>query len=171
MKKFLDALAKGIDFVGGVMVLVMTLLIILQVVMRYVFSSPLKWTEELARFLFIYITFVGGSLLVYQRGHLYVEILFASLSKRAKKVATLIIDVIVLAFSAFVIYSAIFLMDTVSGSFSTAMNIPMQYISFSVCLGAILMVLFSSYNVYRDVYVLKNPEADAEMATGLEPIL
>ncbi len=159
MKKRMDKFAHVIEIIGGIGILIMTLTVLLQVIMRYVFNSPLTWTEELARYLFIYLTFIGGGLLVYQRGHLFVEVIFNNLPDRVRKGIQIFIDAIVCGFSVYLLISAKTLMGIASGSYSTAMHIPMEYISFSVLLGAVLIILFSVCNIYED---LKNLKKDKE---------
>ena len=84
---------------------------------RFVFNSPFTWTEELARYIFVYITFLGGGLLVYQRSHLFVEVVFNVLPLAVKKIVQTIIDLIVGSFSAFLIYSSYLLLIINSISF------------------------------------------------------
>lgn len=151
MKKLMDKIAFCIDSIGGIAVLVMTLVVLLQVIMRYVFNTPMTWTEEFARYLFIYITFLGAALLVYERGHLYVEVIFGNLPGRMKTAVRLLIDFIIFGFSIYLIISSASSMLVSQGSRSTAMQIPMQYISLSVMAGAVLMTLFSLYNIFRDL--------------------
>lgn len=151
MKKFIQKMSQGLEWIGGLMILLMTVVVLLQVIMRYIFNSPLTWTEEFARYLFVYITFLGAALLIYERGHLYVEIIFNNLPIRIRKILQLILDVIILGFSVFLTISAKASMDVAEGSFSTAMHIPMNYIGFSVLLGALLIILFSLWNIVQDV--------------------
>jgi len=150
MKKALGVLEKGIEYIGGFFVLIMTLVILLQVIARFVFNSPFTWTEELARYLFVYITFLGAGLLVYQRSHLFVEIVFNLFPSTVKKVVQMIIDLIVAGFSAYVIRSAVSLMGTSATHKSTGMGLPMSFVSLSVLIGAVLMLFYSLYNIYLD---------------------
>lgn len=151
MKKILDKLSACITAVGGAAVLLMTLVVLLQVIMRYVFNRPLTWTEEFARYLFIYITFLGAGVLVYERGHLFVEVIFNHLPVKVKYIVQLVIDIIVFSFSVYLAFSSRASMEFASGSKSTAMQIPMEYIGMSVMTGAVLMAVFSLYHIARDL--------------------
>lgn len=151
MRKLVDKLSLCIETIGGVAVLLMTVIVLLQIVMRYVFNTPLTWTEEIARYIFVYITFLGAGLLVYERSHLFVEVIFNSLSGRVKRSVQLCIDSIVLVFSVYLVVSSKSSMLFAFGSRSTATQIPMQYISMSVMIGAILMTIFALYNVVKDI--------------------
>ena len=155
MKKIIDTLAKCLEWIGGISILVMTGVVLLQVFMRRIVGQPLTWSEEFARYMFIYITFIGGGLLIHDRGHIYVEIILDRLQKKKKVWVQLFIDLIIMAFTIYLIPSALASMDAATGSFSTAMYIPMQYITLSVLLGAILMVIFGSWNIWLDIQDIK----------------
>lgn len=154
MKKITDKLASCIAAIGGIAILAMTLIVLLQIIMRYVFNSPLTWSEEIARYIFIYVTFLGAGLLVYERGHLFVEVIFSKISGKAKTVLIFIIDLIVLLFSLYLLVSSRYSMRFAHGSRSTALQIPMEYIGLSVMIGAVLMILFSVCHVIEDIRTL-----------------
>jgi len=40
----------------------MTILVFIQVVMRYVFSNSLSWSEEMARFIFLWLSWIGAAM-------------------------------------------------------------------------------------------------------------
>ena len=50
-------------------------LVFIQVVMRYVFSNSLSWSEELARYLFLWQIWVGASYAVKEHRHLRIELI------------------------------------------------------------------------------------------------
>ena len=54
---------------------IMTIVVFVQVVMRYVFANSLSWSEELARFIFLWFSWVGASYAVRERSHFRVEML------------------------------------------------------------------------------------------------
>jgi len=79
---------------------VMTLLVFCQVVMRYVFRNSLSWSEELARFIFMWLSWIGASYAVKERSHFRVE-MFADLMKGRGRVRfELLILVVWFAFAA-----------------------------------------------------------------------
>jgi len=51
----------------------MTIIVFLQVVFRYVWDSPLGWSEEVARFLFVWVSFLGAANLVRIGQHVSVK--------------------------------------------------------------------------------------------------
>ena len=75
IKKFLDNFEEY--FCVWTMA-IMTLLVFVQVVMRYVFSNSLSWSEEMARFIFLWLSWIGASYAVKERSHFRVE-MFANM--------------------------------------------------------------------------------------------
>lgn len=62
LKKINDIVMKIIKIVLILFGTVMTVLVIMNVILRKVFSSGLSWSEEASRFLFIWVTFLGAIL-------------------------------------------------------------------------------------------------------------
>ena len=66
-------LSRGANIVLSVLVGLMVLAVLLQVFYRYVLLSPLSWSEELARFTFVWITFLGGAMALGKHLHFGID--------------------------------------------------------------------------------------------------
>ena len=77
--KFLDALCV-------VCMALILLLVVLQVVMRYVFNSPLTWSEELAVYVMIWLTFIGSLICMRDKEHIEVTILVDHLPRPLQRI-------------------------------------------------------------------------------------
>ena len=64
------AIGRLAEFVGALLVLAETFILIAGVVSRYVFNSPLMWTDELATFLFLWLAMVGAVVAVRRGAHM-----------------------------------------------------------------------------------------------------
>lgn len=134
------------------------IIIFLQVVMRYVFKSSLSWSEELARYIFLYQIWVGASYAVKRSSHLRIEILKSKFSPRNQLVfdsfAMLIwlVFVVFLASKSFELTSMIFK----RGQLSPAMRIPMGYAYASVPIGSGLMSLRIVQQIYYNIKKIKD---------------
>ncbi|MGM8930567.1 TRAP transporter small permease [Salinicola halophyticus] len=60
---------------GAIVILMIALVVsvFIQVVSRYVLNSSVPWTEELARYILVYLTFIGAALAVHEKTHLNVD--------------------------------------------------------------------------------------------------
>ena len=56
------------------------------VIFRYVFNDSLTWAEEFARYLFIALVFLGAAYVIPENGHLRMDVIYASLPRKARKV-------------------------------------------------------------------------------------
>jgi TRAP-type C4-dicarboxylate transport system permease small subunit len=121
----------------------MTAAVFLQVIMRYVFSNSLSWSEEFSRFIFLWISWIGASYAVKEGSHFRVE-MFANIIKgKARRYFELFILMLWFLFSLFLTwYGAklvVFLVDT--SQTSAAMQIPMYLPYASVPVGCGLMCI------------------------------
>jgi TRAP-type C4-dicarboxylate transport system permease small subunit len=76
------ALERLLDVIVGAMILVMAATIIWQVFARYVLDAAPGWSEELARFLMIWVTLLGGAAVLRGGGHIAVTALLDWLPPR-----------------------------------------------------------------------------------------
>ena len=76
---------KAVYYTLVVMMIVMTLTVIVQVFLRYVFSFSLSWSEEVARYLMIWVAFLGGSLALQKGLHIGVELFLVRVSSRTRR--------------------------------------------------------------------------------------
>lgn len=91
-------LAEG-TFIGVALAFT-SVLLFANVVLRYVFLSPLNWAEELTLYLMVWIVFVGGSIAVRSRGHIAIDLLPLVLSPANRRRLAIAVALAALAFFA-----------------------------------------------------------------------
>ena len=107
MKKVLHWLDENVEqYLCVVLLGVFTTILFIQVVMRYVFNNSLSWSEELARYLFIWLCFIGVSFGAKQMKHLKIDVFISVFPKKFRPYVIVFADVIVLAFSGIIMYAA-----------------------------------------------------------------
>ena len=124
-----------------ILLIVTVTLTFIQVVMRYIFHNSLAWSEELARYLFLYLIWIGAAYAVKREQHLRIEIILNRIPKEKLKTFENFIYFIWLGFSVFLFISSLNMtMDVfASGQLSPVMRIPMGYAYISIPLGTGLM--------------------------------
>jgi TRAP-type C4-dicarboxylate transport system permease small subunit len=73
---------------------VLAFVVFLQFFTRYVLNDSLGWTEEIARFLLIAVTFIGAVMAVRRQSHIAVEVLYRWLSRPVRRVLQTVVDVV-----------------------------------------------------------------------------
>jgi TRAP-type C4-dicarboxylate transport system permease small subunit len=85
MDRLLKNYCRGLEVVIAVCLAVMVLLVFGNVVLRYAFNSGITVSEEMSRWLFVWLTFLGGIVALREHAHLGTEILIAKLGATGKK--------------------------------------------------------------------------------------
>jgi TRAP-type C4-dicarboxylate transport system permease small subunit len=72
------------------------LTLFLQVFTRFITRDPLSWTEEAARYLYVYVVFLGSSAAVTERTHVAIDFLVLQLPRAGRLVVGLLVNLGVL---------------------------------------------------------------------------
>ena len=83
---FAELLTTALEYLSMACVTLMAILVVAQVVLRYVFNDPLTWSEEMARILFIYLAFVGIGAAYGRRRHMFIDALVIELPATLKRI-------------------------------------------------------------------------------------
>lgn len=104
-----------------------TLLIFVQVILRYIFNNSLSWSEELARYIFIWQIWLGTSVSMKENEHICLDMLNNKLKGKAKVILALVANLLMLAFCVFLVkYGWELVMSMMRrGNKSVALRIPM----------------------------------------------
>ncbi|MCF7935473.1 MAG: TRAP transporter small permease [Synergistales bacterium] len=115
----------------------------MQVVMRYIFQSSLSWSEELARYIFVWQTWLGTSFAVKHSAHIRVEFIKNFMSESAQRKLDWVVFAIWIAFSIFLSLKSSQLTSMLFDrmQLSPAMRLPMAWAYLSVPVGCSLMSL------------------------------
>jgi TRAP-type C4-dicarboxylate transport system permease small subunit len=86
VNKFLDAYCRVLDALIALALAIMVVLVFGNVVLRYAFNSGITVSEEVSRWLFVWLTFLGAIVAIKEHGHLGTDMLVSRLGKTGKKV-------------------------------------------------------------------------------------
>ena len=123
-----------------------------QVFSRYVMRAPSSYTEELARYLMIWIGLLGAAYAVGQGMHLAIDLLPAALHGRARRRLERVIAVFVLAFAVAVMIwggARLVWMTLYLGQRSAAMRVPLGYVYLALPVGGALMAFYAIGHMVR----------------------
>src|SRR5699024_6663970 len=126
-----------------------------QVVLRYIFSSSLPWSEEIARYAFIWLIYVGVSYGAKRQKHLSVDVITMLFNDKCKIIMNMIANVLFLIFALVITYYGIDIVGRITRE-SAALGIPMEYVYLALVVGMILTSIRLIQNIYKSYLELKN---------------
>jgi len=137
-------------------------IIFIQVIMRYVFNNSLSWSEEAARFLFIWFSWLGISLGQKRGEHIKVTVLTDRFANMPKRTVSIVADVITLCILALLVKTGFSFMHSTFdiGSLSPAMRFPMWIIFLACPIGSFIMGIRVVAELVRKV---KDPDWEAHL--------
>lgn len=105
----------------------MTLILAVQVFMRYVMQASLTWSEELARYIFVWLIYIGISYGAKIMKHIRIEAAVLLLPQKGQRYAEIVGDVLFLGFACFIVYTSwgIVQKQLMLGQASPAIQMPM----------------------------------------------
>lgn len=146
LSRMLFQVTKAI--IAGIMG-VLVVLIFTQVVLRYLFASSLLWIEELGRFMFVWLMFLGISVGVYQGKHIAITFMIEILPKWGAKLFTLLSTLLVAVFFTCLAYKGWeFALFNIAGE-SSVLFIPLGYVYFIMPISSALCVLYTINSILR----------------------
>ena len=137
-----------------------------QVFTRWVLNDPSSYTEELARYLLIWIGLLGSAYAVSKRLHLAIDLVPTKLEGRRRQMLELFIESVVFlfAFGVMVIGGARLVLLTLQfDQTSAALGIQLGYVYFVVPLSGALIMLYAAMSITERVKVLRRGMAAEPM--------
>lgn len=143
----------------------MSFLICVQVLMRYGFGNSLTWSEELARYMFVWLVYFAVSYTARREKHIRIDAAINLYPKKARPYIEILSEVVVLAFSIFIAVTAVTVFKKIawSGQLSPALSIPMQFVYAAPLVGFVLTAIRQIQTILRKIKALKNPEEVAKV--------
>lgn len=142
-------LRQRIDKILGILLMVimatMVVNVIWQVGTRYLSGNPSSFTDELARYLMIWIGILGAAYVSGRNNHVAITLVPSKLSEAKQKILRGIVDFVVMSFAlvAFVIggFRLVYI-NFVLGQESPALQIPLAYVYLVLPISGILIIYF-----------------------------
>ncbi|MDO8774800.1 MAG: TRAP transporter small permease [Burkholderiaceae bacterium] len=144
MKKFIDMYCKGISYLIAAALALMVVLVFGNVFMRYAFNSGFSVSEELSRWLFVWLTFLGAVVAVRDNGHLGTDMLVGRLGPTGKKMC-MGLSLVLILFCLWLLFKGSYDQSVINWDTTSAvMEVSMSYfyasgMAFSVLSAPILL--------------------------------
>ena len=142
MKRSIQKVDKCLSMIENAVIILglsaMFLILLAQVIMRYVFSRPLTWSEEAARFIFVYVSFIGISYAYRQKGHIRMEVIVNLFPQAVRRGLEVLINLGTIALFCYMIPFSFRFIGIQAGVKATATHIPMSIVYTALPLGMAL---------------------------------
>lgn len=154
----LNKLKSGMTAVLNVVLIIAVALLVFDVVWgvfsRYVLGEQTKWTEELARFLLVWVAMLGGAVAFGTRGHLGVDYFVGKFHPETRKLMAIVAHIIVLFFSGAiflyggsrVVYDALAMEQM-----TPALGWKMGYVYLALPIAGMFMVIYTIENMVSTI--------------------
>lgn len=141
--KIIDRIISVIEVVlvvllGGAIVIVGT-----QIVFRYLFNSPLSWSEQTARCIFIWLTMMCVPCIFRRKGMIAFDLITSNLPDTPKKILEILVQLIVMFFSVYYFFVSVGLCVKTGSRVMAGVAIPQNamYISQPISMALLTMVM------------------------------
>lgn len=166
----MQKIEKALAFVLGALLALMVVDVTWQILTRFLPMQPSSYTEELARYLLVWIGILGGAYAFRKKSHLGIDLLTNALHGRARKTVQVFVLLVCFGFAASsMVYGGakLMLLTFELKQFSAALNIPMGYVYSVLPLSGLLICLFSLDQLVE--VVTAKQELPAEFDSGVHP--
>lgn len=119
----------------------MSIITFLAVIFRFLLHSPLTWSEEAARYMMVWVTYLGAGIAVKKGRHIGVTMFISRIPLSLRGPLLVLAEVIVMVFLILLVYQGVNLLLTLKTQISPAMGLPMIIPYFAIPFGCLYMFL------------------------------
>lgn len=148
--KIFAYLEKVIEISSILVFSLMLIVTFLQVVSRYLFT-PIGWTEELARYTYIWLVYLGSAAIHYRKEHITLDLVDKYFPKKLKIFFDLIVQSLMIYVSYFIIIYGYRFTMVMGRAIGTALPIRLKYIYVIIPIAFGLMLIFSAVQIFQDI--------------------
>ncbi|WP_243291801.1 TRAP transporter small permease [Bacillus sp. FJAT-47783] len=141
VKKVVDSLNNLIKWVLIILFFIMVIAVFLQVLFRFVLDQPLAWTEELSRYLLVWITFLGAGYAMSVKAHPSIEIVFERGNKLVKRIMIVVSSALIIFFFWHIVTNSFEFIERSMMQTSPSLQLPMGYVYTVIPISSILFVI------------------------------
>ena len=142
----------GVTWFSIALVIVMVLLVLWQVIARYLLNSPSSFSEALTRYLFVWLVLITSTYAFGSREHMYISALNDRLRGKIRTVVNILIEVLTILFAACVMVfggSIITRMQMVS--LDSSLHIPMGVVYAVIPVCGVITVFYCICNILEEL--------------------
>src|SRR5262249_31128440 len=125
-------------------------IVFLQFFTRYALNNPATWTEEIARYGLIWVTYIGAVMVTRRNSHIAVMLLPNLLPAWGGRLLLAFIDVVTLSFVGLLAYFSVLIGGRMHMQRMSIVDLPMSYVYAGVVLGCVLMLARQAQRVWRN---------------------
>lgn len=167
---------KAIEVVSVVILVLVTIVVIYSVLLRYAFKSPLAWSEEVARYMFIWMVFLGMSVAERTGDHFRIEVFIEMVPAKIRIFIEIILNILIF-YALFILFrEGVNYYEQGKTGLSTILEMPLNYIYVALPLAMVLTVLNRIETVRVTMKMLfaqarsgGKPEEPESATKGLQP--
>lgn len=131
LEKVSRSINRRIESLLFVLGLSMTVIVAIQVFSRYVLNHSLFWSEELARYLLVWLTFMGASVAYRRKAHPSIDVVFVRTSPSVQKLFTILVHLASIFLFGVMVFFGLRFSYFVRMQISPALHLP-KWIIFSI---------------------------------------
>lgn len=165
---FPRSLVRAMEWLLITMLAMMVVLVFTNVVLRYGFNLGITFSEEVSRFLFIWVVFLGAVLTLRDHGHLGVHMLTKALPLAGKKACKFVSDVAALGCCVLITYGGWQIVTLEMSNIAPISGIPLGAVFVALLVGSVGMGILLVASIYR---LLTGQMTEQEMCPSFEDAL
>ncbi|MBW1961194.1 MAG: TRAP transporter small permease [Deltaproteobacteria bacterium] len=144
-------MARSIDICLVVFISIMFISVLLQVFFRYVLEKPLSWSEELARFAFVWLSFIGAAMAFGKRLHFGIDYLVNKLPHRFRSALELATGCLVFIFILVLIVQGYHTTFSAKLFRSAGLNLRMDAVFAAIPVAGIIMAYYMARQIIESI--------------------
>lgn len=137
----LERVIRTEEAAGAILIVAILLLVIAQVVARYLLNSPFVWTEEIARFGLIWVTFLGAAFVMARGRHIAVDVVSQPFGPRGRMMLDISSSIITIVTALVILPASLSFTITMSSVGSPAADVPMSVVYAAGLIGFSLLAI------------------------------
>jgi len=141
MKRFIRENPE--EFIASVLIVITTLLVLLNVFVRYFLNSGIYWSEEVATSCFVWSIFVGAAGAYRTGAMLGIDLLVNKIPAGPQKVVKIIVQFILLVINAYILYLSIIYIGKTKAIATSVLGVSSAWVSLSLVVGFGLTTLYT----------------------------
>ncbi|MDF2533346.1 MAG: hypothetical protein K0Q65_2927 [Clostridia bacterium] len=154
MKKLLTVCENFIKYLVGALLAAMVAIVFWNVVSRYFLGASIAWSEEISRFMLIWVVFLGAVLAYVKDEHLSLDILIKAVPKRIAHIMQVMADIGVLYAIYIIVMGGLNLTMTSWDWLSPAAAIPYAYVYLIIPIAGAAVLIMTIFKLIGHIKVL-----------------